>query len=340
MRPSLVSLVLLLLVAAPAGAASPRPLRTDLPPRTTGSLGADVVHGPVARAARAGTERALLRTGDGTTVRVELSPRYAGSGVAAAQSYVDFLGALTHGPELARLRVYLAPPDEVRALCGGGHRAFAACYAPSRAEMIVPGEEIAPVAGISTAYAVTHEYGHHVAAHRDARPFAAVRSGPRYWSSFERVCARTAAGELARGDYLRDPGENWAEAYARLRWPSEPWRYAPVLAPSGGALAAVRRDVVDPWTAPRERRFAGTLSERAARRAVTLPLRLDGRVTLAFDGPRGAHVALMDGRKVLARGRSGAAMTACRTRPSERLRVVVTRGAASGRFTLVARYPG
>lgn len=340
-RRSVLTIVLLLLSAAPAAADSLRPLRTDLPPRMTAAgLGHDVLHGAHARAARSGTSRALLRTPDGTSVRVELSERYAGSDVASAQSYVDFLGGLAHGPELARLRVFLAPPDEVRALCGGGHRAFAACYSTARGEMIVPGEEIAPIEGISTAYAITHEYGHHVAAHRDASPFAAVKYGPRYWSSHERVCSRTVAGELAPGDYLRDPGENWAEAYARLRWPSEPWRYAPVLAPTGAALAAVRRDVVDPWTAPRERRFRGSLSARSPRRSVTLPLKLDGRVTLDFDGPHGSHVALVDGRRVLARGASGAAMTACRAAPSERLRVVVQRGRGAGRFTLVARYPG
>src|SRR5919201_1928956 len=54
----------------------------------------------------------------GEHVTVYSSPRYAVDN-AANQRWADFLASLVHGPELASVRVYLAPPAQVSLVCGG-----------------------------------------------------------------------------------------------------------------------------------------------------------------------------------------------------------------------------
>ena len=91
---------------------------------------------------------------------------------------------------------------------------------------------------------IAHEYGHHIAAHRSNAPLEALDFGPKRWSSYELVCSNTIDGKLAPGDqganYLSNPGEAWAEAYARLVFPAEAWRFTPLLKPTQGSRSPPR----------------------------------------------------------------------------------------------------
>lgn len=359
-RASLIAALALVLslVGAPAASAgtagrrAPEPLVRVAPVGTTEVLDRVLPTSTGTRAfsaaSRAGTAYAAA---DGTHVLVSFSPGYTPD-PATAQSYVDFLGSLPHGSELGRLTVLLVPPSEVEADCGGGPGVLA-CYGGSDHQMIVPGEQIADSAGVSTSYVVAHEYGHHIAAFRSDAPFAALDFGPKYWSSYAGVCSGVLSGRLVPGSesdrYLDNPGESWAEVYARLTFPQEPWRFTPLLAPDAGALAAARRDVVAPWTGPVTRTFRGSFSRGGASyRRFSFSLTLDGALSIALRGPLAAsydvRVTAM-GRvqgTTRARGARDAVVfkTACRQRQSERVTLTVLRRAGRGPFTLRATYAG
>ena len=134
-----------------------------------------------------------------------MSPSYTNP--ALAQFFVTFLGTLPHGSELARLKLAIETPAEVVSGCGGDDGVLA-CYLPTSRTMIVPGEQ-AQGSDAPVNYVIAHEYGHHLAAARSNAPLAAVTYGPKYWSSYERVCSRTSDGQLAVSQttrYLEDPG--------------------------------------------------------------------------------------------------------------------------------------
>src|SRR5207247_10694167 len=68
---------------------------------------------------------------------------------------------------------------------------------------------------------ITHEYGHHIAAHRSNAPWETLAWGPKRWASAMQVCARTRKNELVPGaedpvHYVVNPGEGWAETYRVL----------------------------------------------------------------------------------------------------------------------------
>ncbi len=159
----------------------------------------------------------------------------------------------------------IVPASEVPSDCGAPGQDILACYIAGVRRMIVPGD-MHSSGGVTTSFVIAHEYGHHVAAYRSNAPFSALDFGPKRWSSYERVCARTLAGKLFPGDegnhYVANPGEAWAETYAHLVYPKVHWFYTRLLKPDAGALAAARADVLDPWTGPATKRFAGTLAER------------------------------------------------------------------------------
>jgi hypothetical protein len=325
-------------------------------PRTTVFADRILAHAaassPAARAAQSPTDFRAYAAADGNEVRVALSAQYAAD-PAVAQSYVDFLASLPHGAELSRLRVYIAPPGEVLADCGGVEGTLA-CYTSSDHLMIVPGEQPAQDTGVTVSYVVTHEYGHHVATYRDNAPFSSLAYGPKYWASYERVCARSFGGELFPGDegshYTANPGENWAETYARLKYPEQPWTFAPFMAPDAGALAAAQRDVAAPWGKRIVHTFRGRLRAHGARtRRFALPLRLDGSVTVILRGPRRANynVRVFSGRHTLGTTKRRGSRDAitfralCRqTSGAETLRIAVRRVTGAGPFRVIVKYAG
>ena len=264
--------------------------------------------------------------------------------VAADRALVDFLDSRLHGAELGSLSVYVGAPSEIERLCGGA--GAVACYGVAEQRMYVPGEA---VQGVPVEYALTHEYGHHVAGWRSNRPWDALDWGAKYWSSAMRVCAGVEAGRLFPGNqgqhYLSDPGEGFADGYAHVHYPEVPWQYNPILRPDRAAFAAIRRDVLHPWTGPRSRTFRGRLGQGRGARRFHFRMRLDGAVRLRLKAPaalraeltvRGAGSAA--GRTV--RGGRGLGVEWCRHRPDELVTVTVRREGGAGPFRLRVAWPG
>lgn len=327
----------------PAAAAALEPLR-ERAPRPGARVPDRVLDRAPAAASAAADLR--LRAPDGQTVTVRLAAAYAGN-AALAQSYVDFLGSLVHGRELGKLTLVIVPFADIASACGApGQQGIIACYGSNA--ITIPGEEVRDRVGVSTSFALAHEYGHHVAAHRSNAPFQALDFGPKYWSSHERVCAGVAGGQLA-GSYESNPGEAWAEAYARLRYPQQPWTFAEALRPGAAALRAARRDVTDPWKGDRERTFRGRFPAGGRdTRSFSFDVRLDGRLDVRLNGPRDAELDLelrAGGERFGASSRDGSRdrltyKAACRERPVERVTVIVKRRSGRGAFSVRARYAG
>jgi hypothetical protein len=296
------------------------------------------------RAARVPAAASNYATADGYRVLIQASPSYPRD-PAADQALVDLLASRLHGPELGNLSVYVGTPTEIRRLCGGVP-GVVACYAIGEGRMYVPGES---VRGIPVEYPITHEYGHHLAVWRSNDPWDALDWGPKYWASETRVCTYVRAGRLFPGNqgahYLDDPGEGFADGYAHLHFPDVPWQFNELMRPDESTFAAIRRDVLRPWTGPRSRTFRGRLGPGRGKRSFTFKLRLDGEVALRLSGPPGASYSVEAEARSFATGgtlRSGARhrIEWCRRRPVERVTLTVRRRAGSGPFALTVRWPG
>ena len=98
------------------------------------------------------------------------------------QRWADFFAALPHGPELARLKAYVAPLSEVQVICGGS---AVGCYGDD--QLIVTNE---PALGFAPEEVARHEYGHHIALNRSNAPWRAFDWGPKRWATAAHVCSR------------------------------------------------------------------------------------------------------------------------------------------------------
>jgi hypothetical protein len=313
-----------------------------------------VLRGPVAQSAglRGAAPETAYRAPDGQVVMVRISNSVS-NGPAVAQQIVNFLGSRVHGLELGRLRIFIGTPVEIQSTCGGDERVLA-CYAPGERRMYVPDRDPPGGTGVGFTrdYAVTHEYGHHIGRYRSNFPWPALDWGAKYWSSYEFVCAGVQQGRYFPGDqgenYLKDPGEAFADAYAHMHYPDVPWQFEDSLRPDAGALAALRRDVLTPWQGNRRRTFRATLRPGLNIRATTLTLTLDGRLDLRLAGPRGSNydVALYQGSRLVTRTRVQGShdrliLNWCRSvSPTSGLSARVIRRSGAGAFTLTVLYPG
>ena len=293
-------------------------------------------------------------TKDGKTVVAAISDNYGNQlNTRIVQSYVDFLDGLQHGTELSQLKIYIAPPDEVLAECGGAAGTIA-CYDSRIQIMFVPGEEPnTGASGVTLSYVVAHEYGHHIAAHRSNDPFRAFAFGPKYWASYEMVCDRAIKGQLAPGNeaefYGSNPGEGWAETYAQLKYPEVSWQYNPIMKPDVNAFAAAQKDISTPWTGNVTKVFKGSFGKRGASvKRYKFDLTLDGRLVAKLRGPRKSDynfVITSNGRDQGRTSKPGSRDSvsyeaACRQEALEQVTVTVKRVTGAGPFTLRITYAG
>jgi len=302
------------------------------------------------RATASASQRFFSSDGQGP-VRVDLSESYGEMTQAKVQPFVDFLASRVHGSELRRLTLFILTPAEIREACT---ETALACYLPRRELMVIPGEQTQS-GEVPVEYVITHEYGHHVATNRDNDPWTeplpdgvgAAAWGPKAWATREGICAGVADDRYFPGDqgenYARNPGENWAEAYAQLHYPNRfPWQFDRTLAPDAAAFAAITRDVTRPWRGNVAVRRSGRLTRSKRARSFRIATTLDGRVKLSLKRPRGARFELqiLTGGKVRVRSRRGRTTLEATDCQARRFTVRVVRRAGSGRFTVRVQTPG
>jgi hypothetical protein len=235
-------------------------------------------------------------TSTGATVDVRVSDALPAD-ASSPQQWAEFLASLLHGPELSQLTLYVETLPEVQEVCGSN---ALGCYAAN--EMVAPGEAAGDV---GSAEIIRHEYGHHIAYHRVNPPWDATDWGPKRWASAENVCARVSRQEASPGDegsnYMRNPGEAWAETYRlvdelRAGITTETW---PIVSasffPSDPVLQAAAQDVVQPWTSGHSTSATHVFGKRASVWWTRLATPLDGTVRVSASVPgRGAFdVALV-----------------------------------------------
>jgi hypothetical protein len=225
--------------------------------------------------------------GSGEMVAITVTPACQSACSAAnPQQIADTLGTFLHGPEMELLTVQLDTPSQIEFDCGFGAEA---CYYSGENTIVLSGDDTPAPEGASRDFVLAHEYGHHIAGHRQSpAPFpAAIDWGTARWSSYEHVCQRSRAGALFPGNegshYFRDPGEAFAESYAHLTYPDSnvAWRWVRSLAPNAAAMRAIREDTLQPWlgrTAFTLRGQIPTHRDRAVTKVFRTPI--DGTVSL------------------------------------------------------------
>jgi hypothetical protein len=182
------------------------------------------LHTAAAARARALASTAVLRTADGVSIAVEVSSAYTPN-PAVEQSYVNLLGSLVHGPELANLSVYIGTPAQIRdTFCGPG---ALACYVGREERMYVPGANQHSHPPVQ--FLMAHEYGHHIEMNRSDAPWHAFDQGPKNWASYERVCSLERRHRIGT-TYFDDPSEAFAESYADMQYPGVDFIYTNLLA--------------------------------------------------------------------------------------------------------------
>jgi len=312
---------MILFLAAPAGAGARSPQATNLlaGPRTAAPVHDVVLARPSTSSARisatASTQRYPINDGSGATVAIAVT---AGCAVACEaadpQPIADFIGTLVHGPEVELLTIQVDTPFQLGLDCGFEAEA---CYYNGENKMVISGEPWTSIGGASREFVIAHEYGHHVAQHREnPAPFpAAIEWGPPRWASQERVCQGWRWGTLfpdpdEYGEhYYSHPGEAFAEAFAHNRFPQSRvrWRWTGYLKPTPATFEAIVEDVLDPWRARRTLTIRGRFPARGA--AVHwLQTPLDGRLSLWPESlrRRGYRVVLRNSNgRVLRTSRQG-----------------------------------
>jgi hypothetical protein len=267
---------MIFLLASPAGAA----VRRDT-----------VVESPSAGSARisstAEASRYPIDDGSGETVAIAVTEAcQAICNAAEPQQIANFLGSLAHGPEMELLAVQLDTPSQIEFDCGYGAQA---CYYGGENKIVLSGDDTPAPEGASREFVLAHEYGHHVARHRESPPPfpGAIDWGTPRWASYEHVCQGSRDGALFPGNeglhYFRDPGEAFAESFAHLRFPESgvPWRWVRSLEPDAGALEAIREDTLDPWFGRGAFQLRGQAPPRRGGAAVRIfGTPLDGTVSL------------------------------------------------------------
>ncbi len=277
---------------------------------------------------------------NGEHVSVYVSARYPDP-AALAQRWASFFGGLPHGNELSLLTAYIAPLNEVAQRCDNPD--VLGCYGGD--ELVTAGDTPAWMAPATSVAA--HEYGHHIAAHRSNAPWRALDWGAKRWATQMDVCRRVAGGTAFPGDegadYAFNPGEAFAESYRVLAetggtaagdaWPI----VDPSFRPDASALAALREDVLDPWTGPSATAVRGRFKGSARVWTATLVTPLDGDLSVKGGASNDVALVSADGHTVVARSTwtsAGGKVAAYRVCGARSLRVRVSRLRRAASFTL------
>jgi hypothetical protein len=327
---ALAGIAIVFILAAPGGEAAGRPLAGALEvPRPAVPMRDVVRDAPGAASARISATASSQRypVGDSSESTVEVSVTAACAELCTAadpQRIASFIGTLPHGNEIDLLTVQLDTPFQLSLDCGYGAEA---CYYSGQNRIVLSGNEEVDRDGASREFVLAHEYGHHVAQHRDLpAPFAsAIDWGTERWASAEGVCQGRRHGKLFPGDegshYYEDPGEAFAETFAHLRFPemSIQWRYLRALRPTAASLRAVEEDTLSPWQGRTGLVLSGRVPARGEGAAVeSLPTPLDGTVTLR---PIGLH---RRGYELALRSRAGRLLRGFHSRPAASSRMDFT----------------
>lgn len=221
---------------------------------------------------------------------------------ADPQTIADFLGTLAHGDEMNLLSVDIEPSSQLATTCGSGDAQ--ACYFPGQNMMVINGNDTTtpPPDNASREYVIAHEYGHHLANHRDNSPFGnpAIDWGPKNWASWAGVCQGVKAGGYFPGDegnhYFDNPGEAFAESFAHNRFPDGPvpWEWPDFPDPHSGAFPAIEQDALHPWTGDvvEQRRGRFPKKKKPGKIVKRFDTPLDGDLTLTLKGPDRARLGL------------------------------------------------
>jgi hypothetical protein len=193
----------------------------------------------------------------------------------------------------------------------------------------------------------THEYGHHIANNRSDPPWVAEDYGTKRWSSYENICARTAAGTATPGDegsaYSQNPGEAFAESYRVLALtglgltPSS-WEIVDQsFYPDATALRLLQEDITNPWSGPTVRHVHGSFGNGTSR-MIGVQSTLDGTFSARLHAPSKARLKLelYSGSTLVARGKTNVRFEICGQRA---LTLKVRRLAGHGAFTVDVSKP-
>lgn len=289
-----------LAIAAPAGAATRKQVQAaafDVP-MPSAPVRDLVIERPTGAHARAMASASLARfpVNDGAGNTVDVSKTLTCAAVctdADEPTIAAFLGTIAHGSEINMLSVLLVAPSEIAVQCGSPQAQ--ACYYPSFKRMVINGNDTTASDGATREFVIAHEYGHHLANHRNNPPFdtPAIDWGPKRWASYERVCQGVTAGTYYPGNegshYFENPGEAFAEAFAFARFPTAPvpWHWITSLQPDTNSLVAARDDALNPWTGTSNVKRQGRFPKRKRPRSKQklFPTALDGDMTLRLNGP-------------------------------------------------------
>jgi hypothetical protein len=274
-------------------------------------------------AASASSARYPLNDGSGDSIAVDISADCQQECDAAdPQAIASTIGTFIHGPEVNLLTVQLDTPFQLGFDCGFDAQS---CYFGGENKIVLSGDADPAPDSASRDFVLAHEYGHHVAQHRDMpSPFpAAINWGTERWSSVENVCAGHRAGAFFPGDegthYYEDPGEAFAESFAFNRYPEAAveWAWAPALRPTAASLQALRQDTLRPWLGRHSFTVSGRVP-RAGARVQEFRTPFDGRVSIAPAGDRKL------GYELTIRNRSGKTLRSSRQGVSFRHRLDYT----------------
>jgi hypothetical protein len=280
---ALAGIAIILFLATPApGAMTPRDSVIVTPSPGSASISAS-----------AWSNRYAINDGSGETVAIAVTAACQVSCNASnPQGIANFLGTLIHGSEMSSLEVQLDTPSQIAYDCGFGAQA---CYFAGEDRIVIGGDNTPGRDGASREFILAHEYGHHVAHHRESPPPfpAPIDWGTARWSSHEGICRLRRSRLVFPGSlglhYYRDPGEAFAEAFAFNRFPESGlrWRWLRALQPDAAAFRAIRADTLDPWLGRTPLQLSGRVPpRRRGAKVETFRTPLDGTVSLRPADPR------------------------------------------------------